>query len=138
MKVNTALATAALLVAAFSAQAQDSAVTLGKSTFKARCALCHGDDGKGGGEIAGLFETTPSDLTKLSERAGGTFPFPMAYDILASGMKERGHGNSQMPVWGEYFMADALEDRGVLPGDAVAIAAGRILSVVYFLESIQE
>ncbi len=93
---------------------------------------------KGEGRSQDYFRWRLRDLTKLSERADGTFPFPRVYSILVSGMEEAGHGDSQMPIWGDYFMADALEDRGVLPGDAIAIAVGRITSLAYYLESIQE
>lgn len=132
------LASLAVILAAGVAQAQESAVIIGKSTFNARCALCHGAEGKGDGEIAELFEVRPSDLTELAERNGGQYPFAEVYDIIVKGMEQRGHGDSTMPIWGDYFIADALEDRGVSPGDATEIAAGRVLSVVYYLESIQQ
>ena len=53
------------------------------------------------------------------------------------GMDEAGHGDSKMPIWGDYFIADALEDRGIKMSDAVEIATGRVLSLTYYLESIQ-
>ena len=53
-------------------------------------------------------------------------------------MEAPGHGTSAMPVWGDEFMADALEDRGVSKNDAINIAAGRALSLAYYLETIQE
>ncbi|MBV2358807.1 c-type cytochrome [Thalassococcus sp. CAU 1522] len=132
------LASAALVLGSGAVHAQDSALVLGKSTFSARCAICHGDDGKGGGEIAGLFSVAPADLTGLSKRAGGAFPFSETYRNIAEGMDKAGHGDSQMPIWGEYFIADSLVDRGVTPDDAAHITQGRILAVVYYLQSIQE
>ena len=48
-------------------------------------------------------------------------------------MDKPGHGDSEMPIWGDYFMADALENRGVHMSDAVEIATGRVLSLVYYL-----
>ena len=128
MKLGTALATTIVVMAAGAAQAQDSALVLGKSTFGARCALCHGADGKGGGE----------DLTTLAERNGGAFPFARVYSIIVDGMDAAGHGDSEMPIWGDYFIADALEDRGVKLSDAIEITQGRVLSLTYYLESIQE
>ena len=53
-------------------------------------------------------------------------------------MEKRGHGGATMPIWGDFFISDALVDRGVTETDALYIAAGRALSVVYYLESIQE
>ncbi len=43
-----------------------------------------------------------------------------------------------MPIWGDHFLKDTLEDRGVSEADAEHIVQGRILSLVYYLESIQE
>ena len=139
MKLKVTLATAAVLLSAIAAQAQDnSAIVIGKSSFGVRCAACHGEDAKGATDVGGLMRVPPSDLTKLAEREGGRFPFADVYHVIVEGMDKPGHGDSDMPVWGDYFMADALIDRGVSPGDALEMAAGRILSTVYYLESIQE
>ena len=138
MRVHKTLATAVVLLSSNVALAQENELTLGKSSFGALCASCHGSDGKGGGEIAALFRTPPSDLTTLAERAGGSFPFVDVYYTLARGMEQPGHGDSEMPVWGDYLVADSLADKGVTPGEAVAIAAGRVMSLALYLESIQE
>lgn len=132
---------AVALAAAFSAsslQADESVLVLGKGVYGALCTNCHGDDGKGGGDVGTLFTATPPDLTKLSERADGKFPFSDAYNIIISGRNVPGHGPLEMPVWGSYFMSDALQDRGMNESDAIFVAAGRALSVTYYLESIQE
>ncbi len=138
MKLRTSLVLAAFALSAGAAQAADSVLVLGKSTFNARCALCHGQDAMGTGDIAELFKVRPSDLTKLAKNNGDKFPFSEVYHTIVEGMQERGHGENKMPIWGDYFMADALQDRGVSPGEAMEIAAGRILSLVYYLESIQQ
>ncbi|MGP6087502.1 c-type cytochrome [Antarctobacter jejuensis] len=138
MKFRSILATALILAGASTVQAQENEVVLGKTAFGALCAVCHGEDGKGGGEIAELFKIPPADLTKLSENEGGQFPFVRVYNTLARGMGKAGHGEAEMPVWGDYFVADSLADRGVKPGDAIAIASGRILAVTMFLSTIQE
>lgn len=138
MKAFNSLAVAVAAMTATAAQAQDSVLVLGKSTFDARCALCHGADGKGGGEISELFQVPPADLTTLTERSGGDFPFARVYGIIVDGMDEAGHGDAQMPIWGDYFIADALEDRGVKMSDAIEITQGRVLSLTYYLESVQQ
>lgn len=138
MTVLRALMSVCMMLPATFVQADESTVILGRSAFAAHCALCHGPGGKGDGEIAELFQVPPSDLTKLAERSGGTFPFPMVYNTILNGMEKRGHGDSTMPIWGDFFIADALMDRGVSQTDAMYIAAGRALSVVYYLESVQE
>ncbi|NND19096.1 MAG: c-type cytochrome [Silicimonas sp.] len=138
MKLGSVLAAVTLVVGAGVAEAQDAAIVLGKSSFGARCALCHGADGKGGGEVSELFRVPPADLTTLAERNDGAFPFARVYSIIVDGMDDVGHGDSEMPIWGDYFISDALEDRGVKMSDAIEITQGRVLSLTYYLESIQE
>lgn len=138
MTTLRALMSLCLLLPATHVQADEATVVLGRSTYTAHCALCHGAGGKGDGEIAQLFKVPPSDLTKLAERSDGKFPFTLVYNTILKGMEQRGHGGATMPVWGDFFMADALVDRGVTETDALYIAAGRALSVVYYLESLQE
>jgi len=138
MQFSKILAVAAVLLSSNAALAQENELILGKSSFGALCASCHGVDGKGDGEVAKLLRIPPSDLTTLTERAGGKFPFVDVYYTLARGMEQPGHGDSEMPVWGQFFVADSLTDRGVTPGEAVAIAAGRAMSLALYLESIQE
>lgn len=111
---------------------------LGKSNYAALCANCHGDDAKGQGPVADLYKIELPDLTKLSEGAGGRFPFSDVYENIILGMDSPAHGMAMMPIWGDFFMADALQDRGVSNSDAIYMAAGRALTVAYFLESIQE
>ena len=105
MAMKKTLAVAAIVLSAGAVQAQDSAIVLGKSSFGARCALCHGADAKGGGDIADLFQVPPSDLTTMTERNGGAFPFSIAYKTVVDGMGERAHGTSDMPIWGDYFLS---------------------------------
>lgn len=138
MKLYKALTATVMFLSASAVQAEDSALVLGKSAYGAFCAVCHGDDGKGSGQVGELFQVKPPNLTKLTERAGGRFPFPDVYHVIILGMEAPGHGTSEMPIWGDYFMADALEDRGVNATDALYIASGRALSLTYYLESIQE
>jgi mono/diheme cytochrome c family protein len=138
MKLKTAMTAAVLAVCSGAGHADDSAIVLGKSIYGSLCAVCHGPDAKGGGQVGELFEIKPPDLTTLAAQNDGQFPFSDAYEVVILGMEAPGHGSSEMPIWGDYFMADALTDRGVNKSDAMTIAAGRALSVVYYLESIQE
>ncbi|WP_135505150.1 c-type cytochrome [Roseovarius aestuariivivens] len=138
MKLKLISHALAALCIANSGQADESVLILGKGVYKDLCTNCHGVDGKGGGDIGELFAVTPPDLTKMSARNDGKFPFPKAYQIIISGQKVAGHGPLEMPVWGDYFMADALQDRGLSKSDSIDAAAGRALSVTYYLESIQE
>lgn len=46
----------------------------GAALFAAHCAACHGDAGRGDGTAAAGQRPRPADLTRLSARAGGSFP----------------------------------------------------------------
>ncbi|MDU8913397.1 c-type cytochrome [Aestuariicoccus sp. MJ-SS9] len=128
---------AIFLTGAGAVQADESALILGKSSYGANCAICHGDDGTGSGDVVELLRVPPADLTTLSERSGGAFPFSEVYQSIANGVY-KAHGQAEMPIWGSYFKADALQDRGMSAADADHIAQGRILSLVYYLQSIQK
>lgn len=118
--------------------AQDAVIERGKQIFVDHCATCHGDDGKGGGEVGKLLRITPPDLTKITENAGGRFPLVGTFNVIVGGLAIPAHGGEGMPVWGSFFLEQALQASGLSDLQAADIAAGRVLSLVYFLESIQE
>ncbi len=139
MNTRKFLATAAATcLLAGLAQADDSALTLGAMSYNSLCAVCHGERAMGGGEIADLFEVAPPKLTNLAARAGGQFPFADVYEVIVLGMDAPGHGDSSMPIWGDFFIADALKDRGVNTADAMYVAAGRAMALALYLETIQQ
>jgi hypothetical protein len=111
----------------------------GKQEFIRSCAACHGESGKGGGLVAGLLLVRPPDLTLIRERHGGKFPASWVYRIIDGRNDLRAHGRGEMPIWGDRYRADAL--RGLplpLNVDADAVVHGRILSLVFYLDLIQE
>jgi len=107
----------------------------GKREFQRSCATCHGTDAKGNGPSTAALNVKPTDLTQLSKQHGGVFLFWRVYEKI-SGKDEapiRMHGTREMPIWGERFRVEAY------PGDEQQMGVrGRILSLVYYLESIQE
>lgn len=103
------------------------------------CAGCHGDDGKGDGPLVPLLEIKTPDLTTITERTGGgAFPFLNTLKLI-DGREVRAHGG-MMPLWGDRYMAMAvkMEGQAETPESFEMIARGRLLSLVYYLESIQE
>jgi mono/diheme cytochrome c family protein len=124
--------TAALL--ALAAATPALADEAGQDAYMVACAICHGSAGKGDGAYAPLLKVAPPDLTTLAERNGGTFPFLDVLMIVDGRSGVRAHGDSAMPIWGSVF-TDSAADAG--PYGAEIIARGRILSIVYYLESIQ-
>ncbi|WP_068112026.1 c-type cytochrome [Tropicimonas marinistellae] len=99
------------------------------------CASCHGQDGKGDGEVGKLLTVQVPDLTQLSAANDGTFPMLKVIHIIDGRSGVRGHG-TPMPIWGATYRSEiggSLGDYG-----AETVVRGRILSLAYYLESIQE
>jgi Cytochrome C oxidase, cbb3-type, subunit III len=80
-----------------------AAAAKGKVVFRRYCASCHGQAGKGDGPIAADLRVSPTDLTRLSERSGGHFPFDRVTRLVDGRDTARGHGTPDMPVWGDAF-----------------------------------
>lgn len=76
----------------------------------------------------------PANLRQLRMPGGGMFPFWEVYQKIDGQNEIRGHGARDMPVWGERFRAQA----GGGDKTAQTQAAGRILSLVFYLQHIQE
>ena len=72
----------------------------------------------------------PADLTRIRERNGGEFPVTAVHDAIAGGKPVKGHGTSEMPVWGEAF-------RQVMGGQTPEDVEERIGQLVAYLRSIQ-
>lgn len=137
MKMKPAAAALALaLTMPAAGWSQD--VEAGEEIFQFRCAVCHGEGGKGDGIVGELFAQKPSDLTHLTKENGGTFPFMQVLTAIDGSERIAGHGTTEMPVWGEFFMTEALEDRGIDPKDAAQVVRGRMLSLVLYIRSLQE
>lgn len=127
----TALALGALCLVAPGAQAQDQ---IGAEEYGNYCAVCHGDDGTGGGTLAEIMTVPVPDLTKISERNDGAFPVQKIFMIVDGRTGIRGHGYP-MPVWGKRYEAEADETYG--PFGAEQVVRARILELVFFLQGIQ-
>ena len=76
----------------------------GSLLYKAYCATCHGTDGKGVGPMTEWLKIQSPDLTRMSIREGGMFPFARVQRIIAGEENiTQGHGTREMPVWGPIF-----------------------------------
>ena len=106
----------------------------GKVEYMENCATCHGESGLGDGPLAELMTVPVPGLTDLSAKNDGVFPMLEVIHTVDGRQGTRGHGYP-MPVWGSRFKASA-EERG--PYGAEVVVRGRILSLVYYLESIQQ
>jgi mono/diheme cytochrome c family protein len=75
----------------------------GGTTYARYCVSCHGPKGKGDGPLAKDLRVPVPDLTTLSTRSGGTFPYDRVVRIVTKGNEVRGHGSDDMPAWGTAF-----------------------------------
>ena len=96
-------------LAGFQEQAEGKSVTQekdrsqfmeGPAVFQAYCAVCHGKDARGGGPAAGALKRRTPDLTRISRRNGGIFPFESVQKIISGkGPGIPAHGSREMPIW---------------------------------------
>lgn len=131
------LASAVLCLSATASLGEE---TIGQAEFMSNCAVCHGMDAKGNGPILDYLKAAPSDLTQISARNGGQFPFQQVYDTIADVDSNRAHGTSEMPVWGNRFNLDKIAEEGEF-GSArsnLPTARTRILELVFYLATHQE
>lgn len=118
-----------LLAAAPALAQQEQVLAAGKEEYQQNCTACHGESGRGDGQLAELLTIKPTDLTQISKQAGGAFPFWQVYGIIEGKVPVRGH--AYMPNWESRFKTDE-------PKAGYPYAYLRILTLTHYLESIQE
>ncbi len=104
-------------------------VSKGRVSYNLFCRSCHGEWGKGDGSVAEFLKEPPADLTRISARNDGEFPFDKTYKDI-DGRNVRAHG-SDMPLWGNAFQE-------VEETDDELVIKEKIIEVVYYLKSVQE
>lgn len=65
-----------------------------------RCAVCHGERGKGDGPLNASLKTPAPDLSKIQKNKVGVFPFNRIYRVIDGREVVAAHGPRDMPVWG--------------------------------------
>lgn len=115
------------------AVAADPPSERGAALFKQYCASCHGYSGKGDGTLGEALRVKPADLTRISERRAGTFPAAEISALIDGRKGVTGHGERDMPVWGERFV-------DIAPGrdaDKEAATTNKLRAIVRHLATIQ-
>lgn len=115
-------------------------IDYGKREYQNSCVLCHGTDGKGNGSLVELLKKKPTDLTTLSKMNGGVFPFDRIYAVIDGREMVKGHGDRDMPAWGERYGSDqikAAEYYRDVPYDMEMYARSRILALLDYLNRMQ-
>ena len=130
MKTLATIAGVLALALPFAAPADEA----GKIEYMNHCAACHGESAVGDGPLAELMTVPVPDLTQVSAQNDGVFPMLEMIQVVDGRTGIRGHGYP-MPVWGARFKSEVEGDIGAYASEIVV--RGRILSLAYYLESIQ-
>jgi mono/diheme cytochrome c family protein len=104
--------------------------TGGDALFKTYCGGCHGKSAKGDGPLAESLRYRPADLTLIAKRNGGKFDADKVHRIIDGRDMVKGHGGTDMPVWGDAFKLS-------VEGYSEKAIKDRIQSIVEYLKSIQ-
>ncbi len=100
---------AVVLMAATAVPAEDNVkddygmTRVGESLFSAFCTSCHGATAEGDGPLAKSLRVEPTNLTLIQKNNEGTFPFEGVIRKIDGTEKVKGHGSSDMPIWGNAF-----------------------------------
>ena len=104
--------------------------TSGEALFKTYCASCHGKSAKGDGPLADSLRRRPPDLTLIAKHNNGKFDSAQVYRIVDGRQPVKGHGGTDMPVWGDAFKQS-------VEGYSEKAVKARIDAIVEYLRSIQ-
>jgi len=129
--IATALLVASGMALASSAVADD----VGMNEYMQACSGCHGTNALGDGEMAEFMTIKVPDITMLAQGNDGVFPMLRVIHSIDGRTGVRGHG-TEMPIWGLQYKDAVLGDAGVY--GAETLVRGRVLSIAYYLESIQK
>ncbi len=130
------VAVVVILMAAPAIPAQDEveddygATRVGESLFAAYCTSCHGATAEGNGPLASSLRVEPANLTVLKRTNEGTFPFDRVVQRIDGTEKVKGHGSSDMPIWGKAFkkVDETATDEGV---------QNKVRALAFFVRSLQ-
>ena len=101
----------------------------GADEFQRYCTLCHGADGRGLGPVTEAMQKVAADLTQISKRNNGAFPFTRIADTIRDGGNVAEHKpKGIMPHWGKIFSDE---------GDPV-LAKAMIFELTRYIETLQE
>lgn len=123
-----------LCLQAINGSAEDKLIV--NDEYRTSCQVCHGPGGKGDGPMAEVLKIKPSDLTALSKKNDGKFPFLKVFQVIDGRALVPAHGTRDMPVWGRSYTSNIGEKYGPYGGEA-AIRA-RVLELVYFVQTLQD
>jgi len=95
-----------LFLCALYSRAPAAETDAGKQMYLQYCGSCHGADGKGNGPVARQLKIKATDLTQLRKKNKGVFPLDDVMATIDGRRIVKGHGERDMPVWGEVFLTE--------------------------------
>lgn len=135
--ILVAILGAALAGGIGSAYAQEKKFDFGKREYDSNCAGCHGLKGKGDGPYRPFLTKSPTDLTTLSKRNAGIYPFHSVYAIVDGRQDVAAHGPRDMPVWGRQYNLQAAESYMDVPYSSESFVRSRILALTEYISRLQ-
>lgn len=128
------------LAIAHPATAQEAEI--GKDEYMANCAACHGPEARGEGPVAAFMTVQPTNLRLLAKNNNNVFPLMETYQTIDGRRMVAAHGTREMPVWGRRYadamIPEALRSAYPIEHSPQSLVQGRILAIVYYLQTIQE
>jgi len=91
----------------------------GKAAYVRYCSSCHGVDAKGDGPLAGMLTRKPTDLTQIARNANGQYPRQRIGQAIDGTTLVPGHGEVDMPVWGECLGKGSMRHNVLLIEDYI-------------------
>jgi mono/diheme cytochrome c family protein len=135
-RLIVAAITVGTITMAHAQQAGPAAQNLGKNEYQKHCAVCHGVSGKGDGIYADLLKsgTVVANLTELSKKNNGVFPFARVSETIENGVPGA-HGTKEMPIWGPRYRIEA--GQSLYDEYTEAYVRARILALTEYIYSLQ-
>jgi mono/diheme cytochrome c family protein len=127
----------ALIGCAGAAYAQDKKFDFGKREYDSNCANCHGLKGKGDGPYKPYLTKSPSDLSVLSKKNSGVYPFDRVYMVVDGRLEIGAHGSRDMPIWGTEYSVQAGASHMDVPYASESFVRTRILALTEYVFRLQ-
>lgn len=140
LRVTSLLSSMVVLVSLGNPALAVDDLAAGKAEFQASCQACHGESGKGDGQMAKYLTIKPADLTQLSKANNGQYPFLKVFQTIDGRAIVKTHGERPMPIWGDRYTA-ASGAGGAEPYrtyTSEAFVRARILELTYYIQSLQQ
>jgi mono/diheme cytochrome c family protein len=102
---------AAILILTPLVESLAAEIDSGKQMYLKYCASCHGSTGKGDGPVSRDLKVKVPDLTLLKAKNKGLYPTNRVMSSIDGSRFVRGHGDRNMPVWGEVFREEHEKEK---------------------------